>query len=271
MRSAFLRLAAAACLLLLPSGGASADRALRVCADPNNLPFSNAKEEGFENRIAEVLAQELGASLSYTWWPQRRGFLRNTLMAGTCDVVIGLPKGVEGVATTKPYYRSSYVFVTRGEAPSSFNDPFLREAALGVQLVGDDGWNTPPAHALARRGIVGNVRGYHLYADYTLPNPPARIIDAVASGEIDVAIAWGPLGGYFASREPVPLSVRPVAPAVDAPDLPMTFAIAMAVRKADTALRDELEAALARRRADIERILDAYGVPRVPLTPGGQP
>jgi mxaJ protein len=270
MCSAFLRSAGAA-LLLLASGGAEAQRTLRVCADPNNLPFSNAKEEGFENRVAEVIAQDLGATLSYTWWPQRRGFLRNTLKAGTCDLVTGLPKGVEGVATTKPYYRSSYVFVTRGDGPSSFDDPALRDATLGVQLVGDDGWNTPPAHALARRGIVGNVRGYHLYADYTLPNPPARIIDAVASGEIDVAIAWGPLGGYFASREPVPLSVTPVAPALDAPDLPMTFAIAMAVRKTDTGLRDELEAALTRRRGDIERILGEYGVPRLPLTPGAQP
>jgi mxaJ protein len=270
MRSAFLRGAAVA-LLLLASGGANAQRTLRVCADPNNLPFSNDKEEGFENRIAEVIAEELGATLSYTWWAQRRGFLRNTLKAGTCDLVIGLPKGVEGVATTSAYYRSSYVFVTRGEVPSSFDDPVLREATLGVQLVGDDGWNTPPAHALARRGIVGNVRGYHLYADYTLPNPPARIIDAVASGEIDVAIAWGPLGGYFAMRDPVPLSVRPVAPTLDTPDLPMTFSIAAAVRKADTALRDETEAALTRRRADIERILGEYGVPRLPLTPGGQP
>jgi mxaJ protein len=270
MRSAFLRGAVGA-LLLFSSGGASADRALRVCADPNNLPFSNAKEEGFENRIAEVLAEELGASLSYTWWPQRRGFLRNTLKAGTCDLVIGMPKGVEGVATTKPYYRSSYVFVTRGDGPSSFDDPALRHASLGIQLVGDDGWNTPPAHALARRGIVGNVRGYHLYADYTLPNPPARIIDAVANGEIDVAIAWGPLGGYLATREPVSLTVRLVAPALDAPDLPMTFSIAAAVRQADTALRDELEAALARRRGDIERILDDYGVPRLPITAGGQP
>ena len=173
-------------------------RDLRVCADPNNLPFSNEAREGFENRIVELIAQELDADVTYYWHAQRRGFLRETLKAGNCDVVPGLPSNLEGVRTTLPYYRSSYQFVVRSSdpLPRSFNDPLLRERRVGVQLVGDDGWNTPPAHALARRGITDNIRGYTLYGDYREPSPPSRIVKAVADGEIDIAVAWGPLAGY---------------------------------------------------------------------------
>ena len=242
--------------------------ALRVCADPNNLPFSNQRLEGFENRLAELLARELGlATVEYTWWAQRRGFFRNTLNAKLCDVVLGVPAGLDVALTTRPYYRSSYAFVTRAGAPAvrSFDDPSLRRLKVGVQLVGDDGVNTPPAHALSRRGIVGNLVGYSVLGDYRQENPPARIMDAVAAGEVDVAIVWGPLAGYFAKRERrVPLSVVPVTPQLDPPALPLAFDIAVAVRKGDTQLRDRIDAALVRRRAEVNRILDEYGVPRVP-------
>jgi len=249
---------------LAAAGGAQA-RELRVCADPNNLPFSNDKGEGFENKLAELVAEELGAELRYTWWAQRRGFLRNTLKSGLCDLVPSLPANLEGVLTTAPYYRSSYVFVTRADGPevSSLNDPVLHEVTVGVQLIGDDGWNTPPAHALARRGVVGNVRGYTVYGDYSEPNPPARILDALAKREIDVAVVWGPLGGYFATREKVPLKVTTVQPTFDGPRLPMVFDISMAVRAEDEALAQEIDAALVRRRAAVDAILAAYGVPRV--------
>jgi mxaJ protein len=252
-------------LLALVATGVAEARELRVCADPNNLPFSNEAGEGFENRIVEVLAQDLGATIRYTWHAQRRGFLRETLKAEACDLVPGLPANLEGVRTTAPYYRSSYVFVTRADGPevASFDDAVLREATLGVHLIGDDGWNTPPAHALARRGIVGNVRGYMIYGDYREPNPPAGILQALAAGDIDVAVVWGPLGGYFASREAVPLKVSPVRPAFDGPRLPMVFDISMAVRKDDHVLHREVDAALARRRADIDAILTEYGVPRL--------
>ncbi|HEU4563846.1 MAG TPA: substrate-binding domain-containing protein [Gemmatimonadaceae bacterium] len=239
---------------------------LRVCADPNNLPFSNRRLEGFENRIAELVAREMGATVRYTWWAQRRGFFRNTLNAGACDVVLGVPAGMEMALTTRPYYRSGYVFVTRrrgGVAIRSLDDPALRRVRIGVQLVGDDGANPPPAHALARRGIVQNVVGYSVLSDYRQPNPPARIIDAVARGDVDVAIAWGPLAGYFAKRAAVPLAVTPLRPRADG-RLPFEFDIAMGVRRGDTALRDELNAIIARRRAEIDRILDDYGVPRAP-------
>ena len=240
-------------------------RELRVCADPNNLPFSNERGEGFENKIVAIVAEELGANVEYTWWAQRRGFLRNTLKAGLCDLVPGTPSNMEGMRTTAPYYRSTYVFVTRADGPSiaSFNDPVLRDLKVGVQLIGDDGWNTPPAHALSRRGLIQNVRGYTLYGDYSQPNPPARIIAAVAEGEVDAAVAWGPMAGYFATRQSVPLQVAPVRPHFDGPQLPMVWDISMGVRKEDEALRQEIDAALNRRRGEVDAILDDYGVPRL--------
>ena len=249
---------------LICAGSAEA-RELRVCADPNNLPFSNAQGEGFENKIIDIIARELDATVAYTWWAQRRGFIRNTLKAGLCDVVPGTVAGMEMLRTTRPYYRSTYVFVTRADAPAitSFDDPALQALKIGVQLVGADGWNTPPAHALSRRGIVDNVRGYTLYGDYREPSPSSRIVNAVADGDIDVAVVWGPLGGYFARRQPVALHVEPVWPQVDGPRLPMVFDISMGVRREDTALRQEIEAAIARRRADIDAVLAAYGVPRL--------
>ena len=240
-------------------------RQLRVCSDPNNLPFSNRRLEGFENRIAELVAKDLGAELRYTWWPQRRGFVRNTLNAGECDLVPGIASQMEMLATTRPYYRSTYVFVTRADEPlvASLDDPRLRTARVGVQLVGDDGANTPPGHALARRGIVENVRGYPLYGDYAQPNPPARIVEAVARGEVDVAVVWGPLAGYFAPRASGPLQLAPVRPWLDGPQWPMVFDVSMGVRRADRDLKREVEAALARRAADIRAILAEYGVPLV--------
>jgi mxaJ protein len=245
--------------------GLTEARELRVCADPNNLPFSNAQGEGFENKIVGLIAEALDATVAYTWWAQRRGFIRSTLKAGLCDVVPGTPANIEMLRTTAPYYRSTYVFVTRPETPelTSLNDPALRALKIGVQLVGDDGWNTPPAHALSRRGIIDNVRGYSLYGDYREPNPPARIVKAVADGDIDVAIVWGPLGGYFAGRQTVALRTTPVRPQFDGPQLPMVFDISMGVRKEDETLRQELDAVMDRRRHDIDAILAAYGVPRV--------
>jgi len=243
---------------------------LRVCADPNNLPFSNERGEGFENRLAELLASDFGQRLEYTWWAQRRGFFRNTLRAGVCDVVLGLPAGFELAATTAPYYRSTYVFVYRrdgGRRVGSFDDPALREMKVGVQLVGDDGSNTPPAHALAARGVVENVRGYTLYGDYRRESPPSRIVEAVAEGEVDVAVVWGPLAGYYArrlaGRGRASLELTPVSPQVDLPALPFVYDISMGVRRGDDELRRRLDEFLERRRPEVERILDEYGVPRV--------
>jgi mxaJ protein len=242
-------------------------RELRVCADPNNLPFSNERGEGFENKIAELIADELGVTLSYTWWAQRRGFIRNTLNTGSCDLVTGTTNGIEMLRTTLPYYRSGYTFVTRQDGPkvSSLDDPILHNLRIGIQLVGEDGANPPPSEALARRGIVDNVRGYLVYGDYREQNPAAAIMDAVAKGEIDVAIVWGPVAGYFAGRESVPLKIALVTPQNDGPRVPMVFDINMGVRRDDPTLRDEINAALSKLRPKIDAVLANYGVPRADL------
>jgi mxaJ protein len=267
-----MRFREAACVLALMGGACAddvanrqADRAvLRVCSDPNNLPFSNDRLEGFENRIASLVAEELNANLEYVWWAQRRGHIRNTLNAGLCDVVIGVPTALEIVRTTRPYYRSSYVFVTRRGAhePASFDDPYLTDATIGVHLIGDDFANSPPAHALSARGLVQNVRGFSLFGDYRQPNPPAALIDAVSNGAIDVAVAWGPLAGYFATRSAVPLQLTRVTPDEE-PPFPFVFDVSMGVARANVALHDTLDDVIGRRRGAIKEILRDFGVPLV--------
>ncbi len=237
---------------------------LRVCADPENFPFSNRELEGFENKIADLVAKELGASPTYIWWGQRRGFIRNTMKAtlkeARCDVVIGVPKGYDLVRWTKPYYRSTYVFVfpkSKGFQIKSLDDPILRRLKIGVHLLGDNYENPPPVHELAKRGLVDNVVGYDTF--YSRDNPPSRIIDAVANGEIDVAIVWGPAAGYFAKQQHVPLELVPV-PSVKG-DLPFAFDISMGVRQGDEELTTRLEKVLDRKQAEIRKILEDYGVP----------
>lgn len=241
-------------------------RMLRVCADPDNLPFSNEHHEGFENRIADVIARDLNATVQYRWMPQRRGFIRLTLKAEECDLVMGVPSDYDAVLTTQSYYRSTYVFVSvksRDLRLRSFDDPVLRGLKIGIHASAEDGYNQPPAHALARRGLAGNIRGFQMFDEESVINPQGRIIDAVASGDIDVAIVWGPFGGYFARREKVAMDVTPVSPSVDPPSLPFTYEISMGVRKGEHAFKSELEGILDRRRAEIRKILDAFGVPIV--------
>jgi len=241
---------------------------LLVAADPNNLPFSNSRGEGFENKIAELLAQELGAKLEYTWHAQRRGFFRETLKNGDCDIALGAPVGFEMAATTQPYYRSSYVFVFRkSNHPGihSLDDPRLRAMKIGVQIAGDIGGNPPPIQALAARGMFTNIVAYNIFGNYAEANPPARIVDAVARGDVDVAIVWGALAGYFAAHESVPLEIVPVLPQVDN-GLPMSFDICIAVKRKEKDLKNELNEILTRRHADIEKILTDYWVPQFPLT-----
>jgi len=264
--AALALLAGAAILGASASSVSAAARELRVCADPNNLPFSNQEGEGFENRIAGLVAEELDAELSYTWWAQRRGFIRNTLNAGACDVLMGVPAGYELVETTAAYYRSAYVYVYRADQGldlHSIRDPRLRDLKIGVHLIGDDGANPPPAHALGAQGIVDNVFGYMIYGDYREPNPPARVIEAVAAGDLDVAAVWGPFGGYFAQHAPVPLAAVPITDTAAFAPLRFEFGMAMGVRKDDRALLDELNRIIDRRREDIHALLDEYGVPRV--------
>jgi mxaJ protein len=255
-----------ALLVLLVGAGfeGAAARELRVCSDPNNLPFSNEKLEGFENKIIGMIARELNATVKYTWWASRRGFVRNTLNAGLCDLIPGTVSGMDMARTTVPYYHSTYVFVSRPDAAQidSLDDPALRTLRIGIHLIGDDGFNVPPAHALARRGITGNVRGFSIYGDYREANPPARLIEAVAKQQIDVAIAWGPLAGYFAALESPPLRLKKVLPARDE-GFPMTFPISMAVPRDNEPLRREIESIVSDHRVEIDAILAEYNVPRM--------
>ena len=264
-RRYFIVVASAASMMI---GAVAADAAvLRVCADPNNLPFSDREGRGFENEIVALIARDLGSTVEYTWWAQRRGYVRNTLKADVCDVWSGVLSGAEMMTSTRSYYRSSYVFVTRADRAlhiTSFDDLQVRKLVIGVQMVGSDAMNTPPAHALARRGIVQNVRGYMLYGDYRQPHPSSAIIDAVENGDVDVAVVWGPMAGYFAAQSSTPLTVEPVQPWRDGRELPMAFYISMGVRRGDNALLQRLNDSLERNHAAISAILAEYHVPVLP-------
>lgn len=235
---------------------------IKVCADPNNMPFSNQAEQGFENQIVRLIADDLGEKLTYVWWAQRRGYVGEALDAGLCDLIPGIANVAGVLLTYPPYYRSGYVAVSRVNIPlvTSFDDPELRALTVGVELVGDDGASTPPAAAIAARGLTSNVRGYSILGDYRDANPGARIIDAVANGEVDVAFAWGPKAGWFARQQG--LRVTLLAVTADG-DQPMAFDISMALRRDEGALRKRIEAALARNRQAVDRILAGYAVPRL--------
>jgi len=241
---------------------------LRIAADPNNLPFSNEKLEGFENKIAALIGGDLGMPIQYTWWAQRRGFFRDTVRHGDNEIVMGVPsQGFERMVPSRPYYRSTYVFVYRADKGldvSSFDDAILRKVKIGVPLVGGMN-NSPPAQALGERGIVDNIRGYSLFNDYRQANPASEILRDVVKGEIDVAIVWGPFGGYFAKHETeVPLKVVPVKSAGRA-STPFAYSISVGVKRGHGELKQRVDEVLARHQGEIDRILDEYGVPRLPL------
>ncbi len=253
--------------LLLGSCSLLQQRKLTACADPNNLPFSNRAGEGFENKLAQMIASDLHANLDYVWWAQRRGYVRNTLNERSCDFWPGIGSNVEMVATTRPYYRSTYVFVTKQRdklAGLTLDDPRLKQLKIGVQMVGNDQSNTPPAHALAKRGIIANVRGYMLYGDYREPNPPSEILQAVQRGDVDVALVWGPLAGYFAARSPVPLRLEPVTPWLADMQWPMQFDISVGVQKDNQKLLKQIDEVISRRSGEIRKLLASYDVPTVP-------
>jgi quinoprotein dehydrogenase-associated probable ABC transporter substrate-binding protein len=247
--------------------------AFRVCADPENMPASNQQQEGFENKIADLFAKEFGAATRYIWWGQRRGFIRNTMNAtleeGRCDVVMAVPKEYDLVLTTKPYFRSTYVFVypkDKGPQVKSLDDPVLKKVKIGVHLLGDDYTNPPPVHELSKRGVVGNLVGFSTF--YSADNPPSAIIDAVASGKIDIAIVWGPSAGYFVRKQRVPLTMVPVPSGKG--DLPFEFDMSMGVKMGNTALKAQLEKVMDTRRAEILAILKDYNVPLVDRKAGAK-
>jgi len=245
---------------------------IRVCADPDNMPLSNQKGEGFEQKIAELVAKEWNAKIEYAWWPVRRGFFARALNGRYCDVAIQAPAGFDMAAVTRPYFRSGYVFVTRKDSGldiKSLADPRLKKLKIGVNLLNSDAENTPPAMVLSRYGVVGNLTGFSTF--YTDTERPEDIVNAVAKKDIDVAIVWGPIAGYFVKRSPVPLSLVPLAERDSLSEFPFRFDIGMGVRRRERVLRDSLQTVLDRKAPEIQAILKEYGVPMFPIPTEPQP
>ncbi len=265
-----IRSATAALTLLISSaslcfaGGSD----LRVCADPDNLPYSNSRQQGFENKLAELVGRELGRSIQYEWIPQRGRFFQ-AFQHGLCDVVMGVPSGFQLAQTTQPYYRSSYVFVSRHDKRlglASFDDPRLKTLRIALPVVAADDGDIPPAQALTHRGIVRNIIWYRMTPGYIEKNRPAGFLDAIQSGAVDVAIAWGPVAGYLAKQTSMLLDVIPVSPQKEGA-IPFAFDISMGVRPGDGKLVAELNSLIHRRRKDIHELLQEYGVPMVGSSP----
>jgi quinoprotein dehydrogenase-associated probable ABC transporter substrate-binding protein len=259
------KLAAVGCALALTWGAASAlaqmgelvDReSLRVCADPHNLPFSDQAGEGFENKIAELLAQDLGVPIAYTWYPQSIGFVRNTLGARACDVVMGMVTGSEVLQNTNPYYRSSYALVQRADAPTkadSLADPRLAELRIGAVA------RTPPVDLLAQQGLLKNFTPYALVVDTRFDSPGRQMVEDVAAGKIDLGVLWGPIGGYWAKQQSVPLEVIPLTD--ENAGVRLDFRITMGLRRNEPEWKRVLNDFIAAHEREIEAILLDYGVP----------
>jgi quinoprotein dehydrogenase-associated probable ABC transporter substrate-binding protein len=237
--------------------------ALRVCADANNLPFSNDKGEGFENKIAELVAKDLGVPVHYTWFPDTVGFIRNTLGARKCDLIIGTAAGNELVQNSNPYYRSTYAFIYRADVHpvTSIDDPVLQSAAIGV-IAG-----TPPATLLMQKGLLAHLRSYQLLVDTRFNSPGRDLVHDVATGAIDVGILWGPIAGYYAKQETPPLVVTPL-PAQQGP-LPLVFRITMGMRPNEPDWKRTINDLIRKKQTEIDQILLSYGVPL--LDEKGQP
>jgi mxaJ protein len=234
---------------------------LRVCADPNNLPFSNHAEQGLENELARIIAHDLSADLKYVWFSERKNFLKNSLNAGLCDAVLGVPVDMDDALLTRPYYRSTYVMVTRADRGlkiESLYDPQLKDLRIGLHIVEDD--YAPPGHLLAAQGLSTQIVGYSLYGAYGETNPPARLIDAVAQKEVDLAIVWGPLAGYFARKSAVHLAIQPVSP-IRFQMIPFSYSIGVAVRKGDVALQSAIQQVLDKECQRIRTLVKDYGFP----------
>jgi len=244
---------------------------IRVCADPDNMPSSNQKGEGYENKLAELIANELKAKLTYVWYPTRRGYFR-ILNGMYCDMALEAPTGLDMTGVTKPYFRSGYVFVARQgsglEDLNSMADPRLKKLKIGVNMYTADAENSPPAMALSRYGVVGNLKGYFTF--YSDQDRPEDIIKGVASKDVDIAIAWGPLAGYFTKQLGLPLTLTPLPAKDSLSDIPFQYNMGIAVRRKDKEFRDSLQAVLGRRKSDIDAILKQFNVPVLPIVTEAQ-
>ncbi|WP_263418631.1 quinoprotein dehydrogenase-associated putative ABC transporter substrate-binding protein [Terriglobus albidus] len=241
-----------------------AQRVLRVCADPDNLPFSNQARTGFDNRIAELLIRDLGRQPEFVWARARRGFLRERFNHGDCDLLMGTPDGLKRVRQTRPYYQSSYVFVTRTADHwqlSSFSDPSIGSQRIGLQILDED--FSPPSLPLIHYGHASQLVGYRSFG-----SEAGEIVHAVASRKVGFAVVWGPVAGYYASREHVPLSLHAVSPAIE-DGIPFRYDIAIAVHSSDLQLADALNRAIEKNLSEIRHILNSYHVPQLEEKEGG--
>lgn len=252
--------------LALTTVGARADTsdlvsnsAFRVCADPANMPFSNKAGEGFENRIAELLATKLELPVAYTWFPQATGFVRRTLTEHRCDVIIGFAQGHELVLNTNHYYVSAYSLVTRADGPlagvSHIGDPLLKAHKLGLVA------GTPPADHVARAGLIGAAKAYPLVVDSRHDNTADRMIADLESGAIDAAFMWGPIAGWKARAAATPLVVTPLLREEGPPR--MFYRVTLGVRFGEDTWKRKLNSLLRRHKAEIDAILAEFGVPLV--------
>jgi quinoprotein dehydrogenase-associated probable ABC transporter substrate-binding protein len=232
-------------------------KVFRACADPHNLPFSNEAGEGFENKIADLLAHKLGKSVEYTFYPDATGFIRNTLNAHRCDVVLGIAQGDDLIQPTNPYYRTSYAAAYRQDGPlkgmESLSDPRLKTARIGI-IAG-----TPPATFLAENGLLGRIKSYALVVDTRFDSPTHQMMDDLDRGEIDVALLWGPIAGFYATKAKAPTTVVPLVKEQGGP--PMVFRIVMGVRHSDQNWKRTLNKAISENQDEIQAILRSYGVP----------
>ena len=249
--------------LFLALGGSSVaaqeivDRStLRVCADPHNLPFSDEKKEGFENKIAEVMGTELQLKTDYAWAPQVIGFVRNTLRANLCDLVMGAVAGDDIMQTTNPYYFTTYVMLFRSDKGLrivGIQDPQLVSLRLGVVA------GTPPADLLARHDLMAHTKPYPLTVDTRFESPTHEMVQDIVDGTIDVGFLWGPIAGYYRKRDDLPINLVPLPSEPGAAR--MEYHIAMGVRANEPEWRRRINAAILKRQGEITAILRDYGVP----------
>ncbi len=230
---------------------------LRVCADPSDLPFSNQKGEGFENKIADIIADELKIPVAYTWYPKSLGFIRMTLAAKRCDLVIGWGQGDDIVLNTNAIYRSTSVLLykkgTGLDGLETFADPRLKGKRIGVEQ------GTPGGNVVAANGLMSNVRGYRMNVDRRYFNPAEEMINDIRKGDVDAGVLWGPIGSYWATRGGEPLVVVPLLK--EKVGGKISFRITMGVRNGDDAWKRQLNEIIRKRQGDIDKVLLDYGVP----------
>ena len=232
-------------------------KALRVCADPHNMPFSTEKGEGFENKVAELLAGKLGRDLSYTWYPQAPGFVRNTLAAHKCDVIMGAPQGDDMVQVTNPYYRTAYALVFKQgqglDGVDTLEDPRLKGKRVGIVA------GTPPGNNMAANGLMANAKPYPLVVDTRVDSSGAAMMRDLEAGDIDVGVLWGPMAGYYGQQARSPMTVVPLVKETSGPRL--AYRIAMGVRFTDQDWKRLLSRTIGENQPAINKLLLSYGVP----------